>query len=333
LPWAKVNNTRSADNRIISNTFKGPATAIQLRRTIDTDYHGPEINDAVDVDDASRLRPVTAGTRLYDDITLPEPIGETAPVGGRTQRRGRENIIMTEWGPYDWREPMIIRSATTYHEENNTTTVRYRLLGDVDLVRGLRVSTSANMSNAGEASGLQALLENDDHTMTVTFNRPDVYRIAFGWTTVGGDVEQFFIDHLTILDWSIQWFVSPCDPREDVETWRAAAKDAEIVHKPVLHELYKSGGPNETIGSDHFGTMATTILDVPPGRWRLRTMSDDGIRVWMNEKLIIDDWTWHGPTQHDYDFELAQSTPILLRVEHFELDGFAVLNVDLEPAP
>jgi hypothetical protein len=29
-----------------------------------------------------------------------EAMGETRPVGARTDLRGREKIIMTEWGPY-----------------------------------------------------------------------------------------------------------------------------------------------------------------------------------------------------------------------------------------
>jgi hypothetical protein len=45
---------------------------------------------------------------------------------------------------------------------------------------------------------------------------------------------------------------------------------------------------------------------------------------------VIDDWTWHGPTPHDVDLDLAAgSHPI--RVEHFELDGYAALRCSVEP--
>lgn len=338
LPWAKVNDIRSADYKILFNKFKHDDIAIQLRRTTNTiiDQMNPiGVGEEVNQDDESEPTCLQRTGSYSYTYSYPAIVGLPAhrdsPVGKRDELRGRDNIIMTEWGPYDWREPKIVRSATTYDDEKNTATVSYRLLGDTESVRGLRVSTSANMKNTGEVSGLQALMDNDDHTMTVTFDRPDVYRIAFGWKTADSDVEQYLVDHFTFMDWSIQWFQSPCDPREDVETWRAAAKDAEIVHKPVLHELYKNGGPNDAIGNDRFGTIATTTLTIPPGDYRLRTTSDDGIRVWMNDELIIDDWTWHAPMDNDYDFGVNKPTEITLRVEHFELDGFAVLRVDLEP--
>jgi hypothetical protein len=47
---------------------------------------------------------------------------------------------------------------------------------------------------------------------------------------------------------------------------------------------------------DRFGTIAETKLNVPAGRWKVSTTSDDGVRVWMDDKLVIDNWTWHVPT-------------------------------------
>ena len=51
----------------------------------------------------------------------------------------------------------------------------------------------------------------------------------------------------------------------------------------------------------------------------------------MNDQLAIDDWAWHGPTKHDHEFELAQESSINFRVEYFELDGHAVLTLDIQP--
>jgi hypothetical protein len=59
-------------------------------------------------------------------------------------------------------------------------------------------------------------------------------------------------------------------------------------------------------------------------------MSDDGIRVWLDDRLVIDDWTWHGPTAHDYEFTIDEAKSIDIRIEHFELDGYALLTLDVE---
>ncbi|MHC4590752.1 MAG: PA14 domain-containing protein, partial [Planctomycetota bacterium] len=58
-------------------------------------------------------------------------------------------------------------------------------------------------------------------------------------------------------------------------------------------------------------------MTVPAGRWRIRTASDDGIRVWIDDNLVIDDWTWHSLKMHTHELELTESKQITIRVEHF----------------
>jgi hypothetical protein len=84
---------------------------------------------------------------------------------------------------------------------------------------------------------------------------------------------------------------------------------------------------------DHFGVIATNTLTFPPGAWRITTTSDDGIRVWMDEKLIIDDWTHHALKKHTHDFEVTEPREVKFRLEYFELDGHAVLSLDITREP
>lgn len=46
--------------------------------------------------------------------------------------------------------------------------------------------------------------------------------------------------------------------------------------------------------------------------------SDDGIRVWLNEQLIIDDWTCHQATEKSATVNLVAGQRYLLRVEYFQ---------------
>jgi alpha-L-fucosidase len=65
----------------------------------------------------------------------------------------------------------------------------------------------------------------------------------------------------------------------------------------------------------------------------VNTASDDGIRVWLDDRLVIDDWTWHAPKRQHADFDIEQGREVKLRIEYFELDGHAVLQVDIVPRP
>jgi hypothetical protein len=38
---------------------------------------------------------------------------------------------------------------------------------------------------------------------------------------------------------------------------------------------------------------ATATLDLPAGAYTLRTLSDDAVRVWVDDQLVIDQWTPH----------------------------------------
>jgi hypothetical protein len=83
-------------------------------------------------------------------------------------------------------------------------------------------------------------------------------------------------------------------------------------------------------GNDHFGTIATTRVPLSAGTWKVTTLSDDGIRVLVDGKPVLENWGWHGPTTDTATFHRDSSGPVDLRVEHFEIDGFSTLKVDLE---
>ena len=118
------------------------------------------------------------------------------------------------------------------------------------------------------------------------------------------------------------------DPREDVEAWRREADGAPERSLTALAFPFGGGGP-DGLRPDSFGTLAETELRLPAGSWELVTRSDDGIRVWADGELVIDDWTHHATTEHRATLDLDAEQVVHLRVEHFELDGGAHLSVEI----
>ena len=78
--------------------------------------------------------------------------------------------------------------------------------------------------------------------------------------------------------------------------------------------------------------IARTSLPLTEGKWRIITSSDDGVRVQINGKVVLENWTWHGPTPNEAAYEQAAEGEVEIEVEHFEIDGYSVLKVDLERA-
>ena len=67
-----------------------------------------------------------------------------------------------------------------------------------------------------------------------------------------------------------------------------------------------------------------------PGRYRVTTRSDDGVRVIVDGRTVIENWTHHGPTTDHGEFVVERPGGVSILVEHFELNGYAWLSFDLE---
>jgi hypothetical protein len=76
--------------------------------------------------------------------------------------------------------------------------------------------------------------------------------------------------------------------------------------------------------------IATAKLRLPAGRWEVRTLSDDGVRVTVDGRVIIENWTWHGPTRDRGEHLQSAAGEVEVKVEHFEIDGYAALVFELD---
>ncbi len=96
-----------------------------------------------------------------------------------------------------------------------------------------------------------------------------------------------------------------------------------------------SGSPAPgVINTDHFSARWTRTIQATPGRYRFTAISDDGIRVWVDNALIIDQWNVHAHQTFAADWVLtAGSHPVV--VEYYENDGWAAarLSWDLIKIP
>ena len=150
---------------------------------------------------------------------------------------------------------------------------------------------------------------------------------------------------LLATTWQATFFKWPTniDPRVDLAGYRKLAKAPTAVSAELaeLSLRYGMRGPSELgisekltaarLGRDHFGMIARARLPLAKGTWELATLSDDGVRVSVDGKLVIENWTWHGPTRDLGTLEVAADKTVEIVVEHFQIDGYAVLEFSLSP--
>lgn len=81
------------------------------------------------------------------------------------------------------------------------------------------------------------------------------------------------------------------------------------------------GPPAEGVGKDRFSIRWTGFIDPPTsGSFTIKTVTDDGVRVWLDDALVIDDWNGQFETPNEAAVVLTAGVPVKLRFEYFELD-------------
>jgi hypothetical protein len=122
-------------------------------------------------------------------------------------------------------------------------------------------------------------------------------------------------------------------------TLRSHSLNAEYFSNQDFTDLYKStrdpeinfewgyGSPFLGFKRDHFSVRWTGVLRIPvDGMYEFSTLSDDGVRLWLGDKLIIENWTFHSPTTNVASEDL-KAGPIPIRVEYFEENSNAELKL------
>lgn len=85
--------------------------------------------------------------------------------------------------------------------------------------------------------------------------------------------------------------------------------------------------PDPTLPNDDFSARWERYIDVMPGLYAFTATADDGIRVWVDGELLINDWSEHAVRTNTAEKYLGAGHH-LIRVEYFESRGAAVAKVE-----
>ncbi|MFZ4759636.1 MAG: PA14 domain-containing protein, partial [Burkholderiaceae bacterium] len=90
-----------------------------------------------------------------------------------------------------------------------------------------------------------------------------------------------------------------------------------------------AGSPAPAVPVDNFSVRWNgTVRAESSGAFRFRTVSDDGVRLWVNGQALIDNWTDHAPTADDsVAINLVAGQRYTVRLEYFEAGGGATMSL------
>jgi glucose/arabinose dehydrogenase len=93
------------------------------------------------------------------------------------------------------------------------------------------------------------------------------------------------------------------------------------------------GSPASGIGADTFSVRWTgAIVPLFTQQYTFRTTSDDGVRLWVNDRLIINNWTRHAPTVNTGRINLEAGRAYSIRMDYFENTGGSIARLEWQAA-
>ena len=95
---------------------------------------------------------------------------------------------------------------------------------------------------------------------------------------------------------------------------------------PILDFNWEDDSPAPGINKDRYSVRWSGFL-VPPvtRKYTFYTLSDDGVRVFIDGKILFENWSDHGTTADSATIDLVGGKPYNIKVEYYENGGNAVL--------
>ncbi len=102
---------------------------------------------------------------------------------------------------------------------------------------------------------------------------------------------------------------------------------------PNIDFDWGDGSPAAGIGINNFSVRWTgQVTPKVSGTQTFYTQSDDGVRLWVNGVLLIDNWTDHGPTENSGTINLTAGQRYDLKMEFYEHSNGAVARLSWSAA-
>ncbi len=327
--YSKARDVASQGYQIRDNEFHGVATSVEIADTRESLVRGNTLIES-GIWELVRTPPETIyGNSGMDDVRPRRDLYDRPD-----RHRNRSYILVDEWGPHDFRSPVLWprspRRAREQWFEVVGATGDWQIAG----TQGID-SLSATSGRSGDS--LQVWLSDTgtlDVKIDAVFHARGAVTDHFGRVTPYGEPFDFGYSFFFVpMDWTLDfwiWDENESDPRTQPEAF------ARVVSGPPVHSMatddlgfswYRS--PAEGVPADYFATRAVGHVNVPAGSYLLDLTSDDGVRVLLDGEVIHEDWTWHAPKQELLTLELDGAHVIV--IEHFEIDGFATLVAGIRP--
>ncbi len=341
--YAKYRDTRSVDYIIAGNSFNSNTVAININRTDSLRIFGNTYSDVENkIKSDSTVSHIDTTSINLLDTTLIYPVVKNPadPFKSEGKMAGRKNILVTEWGPYDFRSPIIWNTNPV----DTSGLLQFDLLGpkgkwEVKYFKGVQ-SISASKGEFPSSITAQKIKGNKTDILIELEYTGSTMTTPFGETVAAGKVYTFiFKKYFQPMDWEVSFYSLDTASYNPIRTgiiFPPGQNSIPFKTEKVNKLDYAWWGGINAGGIQHpqFITVANCATRLDPGEYEFSLTWDDAVRLFIDNKLVVDEWN---PSKYTFDESPNKKIRIHLdgteyfRVEHIELGGFATLSLKIKP--
>lgn len=333
--YAKYRDTRSHNYSIWNNVFDKDQTALNVTLTDHVEF--------LDNTPGAVVKKDSSVTNFVTEAPMDDSAGEWPAIINEWKdkniptlavKAGKEQIRITEWGPYNYRYPTLFLKKI---DSNNV--YYFDVLGPSGK---WKIKSTSGLKNISQESGsfpaaITAQKNGEDVQLQLEYTGKD-FTDGFGKKQSGRQSAFLFRDYKPETNWAVKWYKwdSANNPSANYDVFtknlgKAIPFKTENTRQ-INYTWWGTVGPK--LPADSFATIATTTVTVKKGMYDLGITADDLVKVFVDGKLVIDFWD---ASKYVYDEDAHHSAIVELdgthaiRIEHVEIGGFATLIFSLKP--
>jgi parallel beta-helix repeat protein len=341
--YPKHHDTRSVDYQVIKNSFNNDLAVLNVKRTDSINVFGNTSSGFItryNFDSTVRHVDSFAVDLASPSYSTPVVNRPMDPFIGNGKFIGRKNILITEWGPYDFRYPIIWNTNPT----DTSLLMKFDIIGPpghwkIMNYKGIDSFSSREGSFPATLSAKRSYGQESDISIELEY-RGGPFTTAMGESVPKGKPYVFrFRKYFKPIAWDVLFYpldTASYNPLHNDFLFAPTARMAPFASEKVTKLDYAWWGGIKAGAVQHtqFITVATATANFPPGEYELSVTWDDAVRVYIDEKMVVNEWN---PSLYDFDESPHRTIKIRLggeqhlRVEHLELGGFATLSLKIRP--
>lgn len=322
----KNKDTRSRDYSITNNVFTKVPTVYSIKNTESitiADNHASEYRTLQKTDSLVKNISYKNEKPLYDYTSDSLFITSLLP-GIKKQDvnlppghlQGKKAIMMTEWGPYNFRYPLLWWTKTDpsgkMYFEINGPEGKWK----IRKIQGVKLLSASKGNIPGTFEVQKDAASEDRINIELEYSGEKIVS-PFGEIIPAGRSYVFAYKEPDLpMNWDVSWFRfdSTNDPVKKPAAFNALLKSAPIKKVQISSLDYdKVKGQSKELPHSKFATLVNTSVNASKGTYRIGVTAGDIIRVYIDNKLVIDSWN---PSAIVFDADYHKDAIVKLDGKH-----------------